>query len=120
MGSEYGIVRPENVARPAAFWFILLAVIDRWLLPNQNVYYRRMSTVKNGKRSMIVVFILSVIVFLHVIYSYESNLVYAPVRCYGVTLTCRFVTDVLFILGSIFIRLELMLVFGLLTIRNIR
>ncbi|CAF1666048.1 unnamed protein product [Adineta ricciae] len=48
-----------NVARPAAFWFILLEVIDRWLLANRNVYYRRM-----------------IIVFPHVIYSYEPYSVY--------------------------------------------
>ncbi|CAF1075673.1 unnamed protein product [Adineta ricciae] len=109
-----------NVARPIAFWLILLAAIDRWLLSNPNAYYRRMNTLKNAKRSMIIITILSIILFAHILYCYEPNLVNAPLKCYGVTVTCRLVTDILFTFGSTLIPIVLMFIFGLMTIRNIQ
>ncbi|UJR18175.1 hypothetical protein I4U23_005075 [Adineta vaga] len=109
-----------NVARPIAFWLILLATIDRWLLSNPNVYYRQMSTLKNAKRNMIIITILSIILFSHILYCYEPNLMDAPLKCYGVTVTCRLVTDISFTFGSTFIPIVFMLIFGLMTIRNIR
>ncbi|CAF1010602.1 unnamed protein product [Rotaria sp. Silwood1] len=109
-----------NVARPVAFWLILLAAIDRWLLSSANVRYRQMSTLKNAKRSIIIVFILSIIIFCNILYCYEPNLINAPLKCYGATVLCRLVTDLTFTFVSIFIPVFLMLIFGLMTINNIR
>ncbi|UJR12139.1 hypothetical protein I4U23_016316 [Adineta vaga] len=109
-----------NVARPIAFWLILLAAIDRWLLSNPNANYRQMSTLKNAKRNMIIITILSIILFSHILYCYEPNLMDAPLKCYGVTVTCRLVTDISFTFGSTFIPIVFMFIFGLMTIRNIR
>ncbi|CAF3625382.1 unnamed protein product [Rotaria sordida] len=39
-----------NVARPVAFWLILLAAIDRWLLSSPNARLRQISTLKNAQR----------------------------------------------------------------------
>ena len=109
-----------NVARPVAFWLICLAAIDRWLLSNPNVRYRRMSTLKNTKRSMIIILILSTILFSHIIYCYEPNLIDAPLKCYGITIACRLVTDLSFTFVSTFFPILLMFIFGLMTINNIR
>ena len=109
-----------NVARPIAFWLILLAAIDRWLLSSPYPRLRLMSNLKNAQRGIALVSLLSLILFSHIIYCYEPNLRDAPLRCYGITITCRFVTDICFTFVTILIPLLLMLVFGLLTIRNVR
>ena len=75
---------------------------------------------QHSKTNRILVNSFSHFIFPCSLLLYKPNLVYAPLRCYGVTPTCRFVTDALFALRSIFIRLVLMLVFKLLTIRNLR
>ena len=109
-----------NVSRPIAFWLILLAAIDRWLLSSSNNHLRQMSSLKNAKRATIVISLSSTIIFAHTIYCNEPNQLDAPIRCYGATITCRIVTDTCFTFITTLIPLILMLIFGLLTIRNVR
>ncbi|CAF1032207.1 unnamed protein product [Adineta steineri] len=109
-----------NVARPMAFWLILLAGIDRWLLSSPNIRYRQMSSLKNAQRSIIIALILSILLFSHIIYCYEPNLINAPLKCYGVTIACRLATDLSLMFIVIFFPLLFMLVFGFMTIKNIR
>ncbi|CAF1503080.1 unnamed protein product [Adineta steineri] len=109
-----------NVARPVALWLILLAGIDRWLLSSPNIRYRQMSSLKNAQRSIIITLILSILLFSHIIYCYEPNLINAPLKCYGVTITCRLATDLSLMFMTIFFPLLFMLIFGLMTINNVR
>ncbi|CAF1400602.1 unnamed protein product [Rotaria sordida] len=109
-----------NIARSVAIWYILFAMIDRWLLSCSKLQRRRMSSLKNAQRAMIISLIVATLVFSHVIYCHEPNLINAPQKCYGITITCRFVTDVSFLLLAIIFPLPLMLMFGLMTIYNIR
>lgn len=108
-----------NVARPIAFWLILLAAVDRWLLSNTDVRFREMSTLKNAYRGIIVITISSIIIFSQILYCYEPNLINAPLKCYGATLACRLLTDLSFTIITILIPIFLMLIFGLMTIKNI-
>ncbi|CAF3366117.1 unnamed protein product [Rotaria socialis] len=109
-----------NVARPVAFWLILLAITDRWLLSSTNIHYRQISTMKNAVRSIIMVVISAIVVFSHIIYCYEPNIINTPLQCYGSTIACQLVSDILFTFVSVFIPVLLMLIFGLMTINNIR
>ncbi|CAF0999285.1 unnamed protein product [Rotaria sp. Silwood1] len=108
-----------NIARPVAIWYILFAIIDRWLLSSPSLQRRQMSSLKNAKRAMIISLIVASLVFSHVIYCHEPNLINAPQKCYGITIACRFVTDISFMLLAI-LPLPLMLMFGLMTVCNIR
>ncbi|CAF3670988.1 unnamed protein product [Rotaria sp. Silwood1] len=108
-----------NIARSVAIWYILFAIIDRWLLSSLKLHHRQMSSLKNAKRAMIISLMLAIVVFSHIIYCHEPNLINAPQKCYGITIACRFVTDISFILLAI-VPLPLMLMFGLMTIYNIR
>ncbi|CAF3148210.1 unnamed protein product [Rotaria sp. Silwood2] len=108
-----------NTARPVAIWYILFAMIDRWLLSSLKLQRRQMSSLKNAKRAMIISLILATLIFSHVIYCHEPNLINAPQACYGVTITCRFLTDISFMALTI-LPLPLMLMFGLMTIYNVR
>jgi hypothetical protein len=81
---------------------------------------REMSSLRNARRGMIIISILSILLFSHIIYCYEPNLIDAPLKCYGITVTCRFVTDASFTFITILFPLLLMLVFGLMTIVNVR
>ncbi|CAF3894861.1 unnamed protein product [Rotaria sp. Silwood1] len=69
---------------------------------------------------MLIVFIFSFLFFSNILYCYEPNLINSPLKCYGVTVACRLVTDFSFTFISIFIPVFLMLIFGLMTINNIR
>jgi hypothetical protein len=50
---------------------------------------------------------------------YEANQHHQPLLCYGRTEACRLATDVVYVSISIILPLILMMVFGLLTIRNV-
>lgn len=109
-----------NIARTVALWLITLAAIDRWLLSSTNARLRRKSTLKNAQRGIIVVIIISTILYSHVLYCYEPNLINAPSQCYGTTLTCRYVTDTCFTFVTVLIPILLMFIVSLMTIQNIR
>ncbi|CAF3666115.1 unnamed protein product [Rotaria sp. Silwood1] len=108
-----------NITRSVAIWYILFAIIDRWLLSSPSLQRRQMSSLKNTKRAMIISLIVAILIFSHVIYCHEPNLINAPQKCYGITIACQFVTDISFMLLTI-VPLPLMLMFGLMTVCNIR
>ncbi|CAF1137359.1 unnamed protein product [Rotaria magnacalcarata] len=108
-----------NITRVVAIWYILFATIDRWLLSSRRLQRRQMSSLKNAQRAMIITLILSTLIFSHVIYCQEPNLVNTPQKCYGKTQACQFLTDISFTTLTI-LPLLLILIFGLMTIRNIR
>ncbi|CAF3476751.1 unnamed protein product [Rotaria socialis] len=105
--------------RTASIWLITLATIDRWLLSSTNVHDRRMSTLKNIKKGMIFCLILAVLSYIHIFYCYTANILNGPLPCYAKTVTCRLVTDLIYIFLSIIIPLSLMITFGLMTISNV-
>ncbi|CAF1453067.1 unnamed protein product [Rotaria magnacalcarata] len=107
-----------NTARPVAIWYILFAMIDRWLLSSVKTERRQMSSVKNARRAMVISLIFATLYFSHVIYCQEPYQINSPQKCYGATLVCRYVTDLSFTCMSIFPLIP-MFVFGLMTINNI-
>ncbi|CAF4844460.1 unnamed protein product [Rotaria sp. Silwood1] len=98
-----------NITRSVAIWYILFAIIDRWILSSPSLQRRQMSSLKNAKRAMIISLIVAILIFSHVIYCHEPNLINAPQICYGITKICRFMTDTSFMFLAI-VPLPLMLI----------
>jgi hypothetical protein len=107
-------------SRTIAFWLIVFATIDRWILSLSDAQRRQMSTLKNAHRGALIITIISILFYLHMFYCYEPNLVDAPLKCYGKTACCRLLTDITYACFTILLPLILMIIFGLTTISNIR
>ncbi|CAF1311299.1 unnamed protein product [Adineta steineri] len=101
-------------------WLIALATVDRWLSSNMNAIRRRQSTLKNAQRSTVAVIILSTIIQTQQLYCFEANLTNTPLKCYTQTIVCGIISDVCFALVTILCPIIFMLIFGLMTISNVR
>ena len=108
------------VSRTVALWLITLATIDRWLATSMEARRRQWSSVKNARRGISFLTLVSFLVWSHVLYCLDANMINSPVRCYGRTEWCRMLADVEFISVNVLMPLALMLIFGLLTISNVR
>ncbi|CAF1554202.1 unnamed protein product [Rotaria sp. Silwood1] len=106
--------------RTIAAWLIVLATIDRWLLSSIDVHRRQRSTLKNAQRWTMIIVIFSILLYAQQFYCYEANLMDTPLKCYGKTVVCRYITDLSFAVITILCPLSCMILFGLLTILNVR
>ncbi|CAF4976056.1 unnamed protein product [Rotaria sp. Silwood1] len=106
--------------RTIAVWLIVLATIDRWLLSSIDVHRRQRSTLKNAQRWTMIIVIFSILLYAQQLYCYEANLMDTPLKCYGKTVVCRYITDLSFAVMTIILPLFLMILLGLLTISNVR
>ena len=107
-------------SRTHSLWLIMLATVDRWLSSSSSVAYRRLSSLKIARRSILMCLLFSTALYAHMFYCYEANLTDTPLRCYGRTATCRLLSDVTYMLASILFPLVMMAVFGLMTVGNVR
>ncbi|CAF1365833.1 unnamed protein product [Adineta steineri] len=108
------------VSRAVVFWLFVLATIDRLLLSSSENRQRRLSTMKNAQRGALFVIIMSIIIYAQLFYCYEANLTNAPFQCYAKSSSCQLLTDMTFASFTTIVPLLLMLIFGLMTISNIR
>ncbi|UJR14245.1 hypothetical protein I4U23_001236 [Adineta vaga] len=107
-------------SRTVAAWLIMFATFDRWLLSCRHIRYRRLSKLKNAKRGMLLILILSCCLYSSIFYCYEVNLQNTPLICYSQTLTCRILSDQIYLCFTVLIPTILMIFFGFLTLSNIR
>jgi len=107
-------------SRTVALWLIALATVDRWLSSHPNAHYRRMSTVKNAYRSMILILCVSALLYAQLFYCYEANLINSPLQCYGRTDLCRIVTAMTDAFVTVTVPIIFMMIFGMMTISNVR
>lgn len=107
-------------SRTIALWLITLATIDRWVLSSTHANRRKKSTLKNAQIGTLIISIASILLYIQMFYCYDVNLINAPLKCYGKTIACRHVTDLTYGFATILCPLFLMLLFGLLTVLNIR
>ncbi|CAF3281115.1 unnamed protein product [Rotaria socialis] len=107
-------------SRTIASWLIVLATLDRWLLSCKEVHYRRKSKLKNAKRGMLLIFVMSSLLYSPIFHCYQANLNNAPLKCYSKTINCRIFADQVYTFITILIPLTLMMIFGFLTLSNIR
>ncbi|CAF3926365.1 unnamed protein product [Rotaria sp. Silwood2] len=106
--------------RTIGSWFVVLATVDRWLLSSIDAHRRQRSTLINAKRWTIIIVLLSSLLYAQQLYCYEANLIDTPLRCYGKTVACRYLTDLSFAVMTIILPLFFMILFGLLIISNVR
>ncbi|CAF1493123.1 unnamed protein product [Adineta ricciae] len=104
----------------ATFWLIALATVDRWLLSSAETNRRQKSTIQNAQRGTIVIICASLGLYIQMLYCYEADQLNAPLKCYASTHICRVLSDISFALLTLFIPLLVMLLFGVMTIFNIR
>ncbi|CAF0891520.1 unnamed protein product [Rotaria sordida] len=105
--------------RTMSIWLITLATIDRWLISSIDIHRRQMSNLKNVKRVIFIVVILSILTYTYMLYCYEANITDAPLKCYGKNNVCRLINDLTYSFITIIIPLILMIIFGLLTISHV-
>jgi hypothetical protein len=103
-----------------AFWLIMLATVDRWLSSNTDVNRRQKSTLKNAQRNTILIVVIATAVEAQNLYCFEANLINTPIKCYTRTLVCAIVSDMSYAFVTILFPLLLMIMFGLMTITNVR
>lgn len=101
-------------------WLIVLATIDRWLLSSISATRRRKSSLKNAQRGGACIIILSLLLYAQQLYCYKANLIDTPLKCYGETSACRYLTDLTFAIVTVVMPVIVMILFGVLTISNVR
>lgn len=106
--------------RTISSWLIALATVDRYLISSVNVSRRQKSNLKNTYLWIIIVSILSSLVWAEAGYCFDANLVGTPQKCYAKSDACRVFNDLAQSFITNIIPSLVMLVFGLLTITNIR
>jgi hypothetical protein len=107
-------------SKTSVMWLIVLATIDRWLLSSINANLRKKSTLKNAQIYTILIAVCSTVLYSQLFYCYQAQIVTAPLRCYCVTVWCRYVTDLTLALITNLFPLTLMILFGCMTIWNVR
>ena len=107
-------------SRNIAYGLLALASVDRWLSSCYDVHRRQMSSLRNAQKGLVIISLFSCLLYAQMFYCYEANLINAPLRCYGKTIACRLVTDLSYAFAANIIPLIIMLVFGSMTIVNVR
>lgn len=107
-------------SRTIAIWLISLAIFDRWLLSCVKVSRRRLSTLKNIKQVVTIIVLSIFLIFSPIFYCYQGNLIDSPLKCYSKTIFCRILTDQIYTFVTILFPLIFMIVFGFLTMHNVR
>ncbi|CAF2604796.1 unnamed protein product [Rotaria sp. Silwood2] len=105
--------------RTTSAWLLVFATIDRWFLSSTKIHRRRLSSHKIAYYNIIIIFCLSFILWIEAIFCYDAYVDHAPIKCYGKSNSCRVFNDIVYASSTVAIPSMLMLIFGLLTIRNI-
>ena len=108
------------VSRTIASWLLTLASIDRWYLSSINHQLRQKSSLKTTYKNTFIIIICSILLYIQMFYCYEANLINSPLQCYGKNGICRIGTDLSYALITIVIPIIIMIIFGLMTISNIK
>jgi hypothetical protein len=107
-------------SRTVALWLIMLATIDRWIISSSNHHYRKLSSLKNAQRGTLIISIISILLYMQMLFCYKANLTNTPLKCYGKTPACRLLTDLTYACVTVLLPLILMTTFGFMTISNVR
>jgi hypothetical protein len=106
-----------------AAWFISLACVERYLSSSITVRRRGLITMKRAYLSMVFVILMGFIVFGEQFYCIDINqqLLGAPQPCYQLqqNIHCQIVDSIMQFLFEILTPVLMMIMFGLLTLRNV-
>jgi hypothetical protein len=98
----------------------MLATINRWIVSSINTRLRNLSSMKNTIRCILIIIAFSMMIHFQVIYCFETDIESGPQSCFNKDEACRLIADLMFAIITILIPLIFILIFGLLTISNIR
>ncbi|CAF1106123.1 unnamed protein product [Didymodactylos carnosus] len=103
-------------------WFIALASIDRYFISCQNVKRRQLSGLKNTYYLVGILTVLTMLIYGEIFYCFEANLSTppSPIPCYFKNYPCRLYNDLTFVVIVVLVPGFIMLVFGYLTVLNVR
>lgn len=108
----------------AAAWCISLACAERYLCSSENVHRRQLITMKRAYLSMIFIILMGFIIFGEEFYCIDINqqLLGAPQSCYQLqqNINSRIFDSLVQFLFQILAPTLMMIVFGVLTLRNVR
>lgn len=79
-----------------------------------------MSSLKNTQRSIIAITLVAIIIYMEMFYCVDANQINTPVKCTAISSACQMVNDFCLIFLIVLIPSALMLLFGLMTIFNLR
>jgi hypothetical protein len=107
-----------------AAWFISLACVERYLSSSVSVHRRQLITMKRAYLSMVFVIIMGFVVFGEQFYCININqqLLGAPQSCYQLkqNIQCQIVDSLMQFIFEMLMPTLMMLVFGFLTLQNVR
>ncbi|CAF1302344.1 unnamed protein product [Didymodactylos carnosus] len=103
-----------------ASWFIVLACVDRYVSSSKNVKIRSFSSVKTAKRAIGLMTILICSLFSPMLYCIRGMWAAAVLNCGPPSPTCQQYNSFNVLINLSLLPPLLMLIFGLLTVRNVR
>ena len=106
--------------RTLILWFLVLATIDRYLISSSNINRRRMSSLKQSHRCIVITCVAAILIWAESTFCFDANRIEMPVQCYTTSDQCHLYNSIALSLIAIAIPSILMFIFGLLTIINIR
>ena len=101
-------------------WFIAMATVNRWLSSSRQVHRRQMDTLKNAQRCTIILLCVSAGLNSPMFYCYDANLINSALPCYLKSLECLYLGSIITAFPNILCPLIVIVLFGLLTVKNIR
>ncbi|CAF4622370.1 unnamed protein product, partial [Rotaria sp. Silwood1] len=100
--------------------FIALASIECWLNSSLKVSYRTILSMKNVNRAITITVTMAFLCYSHILYCYAANQKNARGACTGINSVCLYLSDFIHLILFIIIPIGIMLIFGSLTLRNIK
>ena len=108
------------MSRTLSLWFITLATIDRYIVSSSDANRRKARNTRTAYYCLLLAGLTSALIWAESIYCFDANLIGTPVQCYTSSHTCQLYNDICLALVTVTIPSVLMLIFGFLTIVNIR
>ncbi|CAF1209763.1 unnamed protein product [Didymodactylos carnosus] len=101
-------------------WCIAFAAADRYFCSCQSVYQRNLSSLKVSYRVVAATTAASLLIYAEMLYCYDANQITGPFLCNGKEGPCRYFNSLVYTLFFIILPLMVMVVFGILTLNNVR
>ncbi|CAF1020876.1 unnamed protein product [Rotaria sordida] len=100
--------------------FIALVSIERWLNSSVEANYRIISSMKNVNRAIITTITVLVLCYGQMLYCHAVNQKGSRRACTGINIVCLYLNDFIHLILFVIIPVGIMIIFGLLTLRNIK
>ncbi|CAF5077255.1 unnamed protein product, partial [Rotaria sp. Silwood1] len=100
--------------------FIALVSIERWLNSCIEANYRIISSMKNVNRAIITIVTILILCYGQMLYCHAANQKSSRGACAGINIVCLYLNDFIHLILFVIIPVSIMIIYGLLTLRNIK